>query len=288
MRRIAFIVVWGAVSFGQTLALTPLLPPASPPAQAIREAVMAGQIARAAQLAESFDPAARERWQGILAIIGNDPATAIRKLRHAGQPKALGVAYYLARQYLLFRDQMNQAIREHPDDFAPYYYLARYYDSDLDDAEQAASWFRQALSRNPDYARARSHLGNCLERLGRTEEAEAAYMASASRPLSQIGLARMRLAAGDLTSALAFVEKAAAGDPLDSTAPKLAARVYAALERPRDAARSLEQAAALAPRDASIQYQLYRAWRSLGDASKAAAAFREFERLRAVYGLQPE
>ena len=130
-------------------------------------------------------------------------------------------------------------------------------------------------------------MGNCLDRLGRTEEAEAAYWASTGLPASQLGLARLKLAVGDSASALSFVESALAGDPADSAAFKLAARVYTKLNRPHDAARALESAAALDPRDASTQYQLYRTWQSLGNATKAAAAFREFERLRAVYGLQP-
>ena len=248
----------------------------------------AGEATGAAHLAESLDPENRKLWSGILAIVRNDPTTAIRALRQAGQPKALGVAYYLARQYLLFRDQMAEAIRRDPADFGPYYYLGRHYDSDLDDAEQAARWYREALNRNPNYARARSHLGNCLERSGRTEEAEAAYRASASLPLSQLGLARITLAGGDAAAALSFVEKALTGDPGDPAAFKLAARIYAQLDCPRDAVRALESAAVLAPRDASTQYQLYRTWQSLGNATKAAAAFREFERLRAVYGLQPQ
>jgi tetratricopeptide (TPR) repeat protein len=279
--------VSGAVCFGQTFDIAPLLPAPASATQTVREAVMAGDVARAAQLAESLDPASRELWKAILAIVRNDATSAIRTLRHAGQPKALGVAYYLARQYLLFRDQMAEAIRRDPDDFAPYYYLGRYYDSDLDDAEQAARWFREALNRNPDHERARSHLGNCLERQGRMEEAEAAYRASASVPLSQLGLARLMLAAGDNASALSFVERAVAGDPRDSAAPKLAARVYTVLGRPREAVRALESAAALAPREASTQYQLYRAWQSLGDSAKAGMALREFERLRDVYGVQP-
>lgn len=249
---------------------------------------MAGEVTRAAHLAESLDPETRELWLAILAIVHNDSTAGIRALRHAGQPKALGVAYYLARQYLLFRDQMEEAIRRDPNDFGSYYYLGRHYDSDLNDPEQAARWFRQALDRNPNYTRARFYLGNCLERLGRTDEAEAAYRASASIPASQLGLARLMLADGDSSSALSFVEKALADDPRNSAAPKLAARIYILLNRPRDAVRALESAAALAPRDTSTHYQLYRAWQSLGETTKAAAAFREFERLRAVYGLQPE
>ena len=193
---------------------------------------MTGEFIDAAHLAESLDPETRKLWRGILAIVRNDPTTAIRALRHAGQPKALGVAYYLERQYLLFRDQMAEAIRRDPADFGPYYYLGRHYDSDVDDAEQASRWFREALQRNPNYARARSHLGNCLERLGRTEEAKAAYEASASLPLSQLGLGRLMLAAGDSAAALSFVEKALAVDPRDPAALKLAARIYTAAQLP--------------------------------------------------------
>jgi tetratricopeptide (TPR) repeat protein len=279
--------MWCAACFAQKLDLTPLLPAPMPATQAIRDAVIAGDLAGAARRTELLDPENRELWRGILAIVRNDPTTAIRALRHAGQPKALGVAYYLARQHFLFRDQMKEAIRRDPSDFGSYYYLARHYDSDVDDAEQAVRWFREALRRNPNYARAKCYLGACLERLGRTEEAEAAYKESDSLPASQLGLARLMLAAGDSASALSFVEKAVAGDPGDSAMLKLAARVYTSLDRPGDATRALETAAVLAPRDASTQYQLFRAWQSLGNATKADAAFRRFERLKAVYGLQP-
>jgi predicted Zn-dependent protease len=96
------------------------------------------------------------------------------------------------------------------------------------------------------------------------------------------------LAAGQPASALPFAEKALELDPRDPTALKLSARIYSELNCPADAARALERAAASAPRDASTQYQLYRAWQLLGNETKAAAALREFERLRAVYGLQPQ
>jgi tetratricopeptide (TPR) repeat protein len=237
----------------------------------------------AAQLLTSLDRPARNLWQGILAITLNDANGAIRALRKADYPKALGVAYYLARQQILFREQMAEAIRRDPTDFGPYYYLGRHYDSDVDNADEAVRWFRLALERN-EYASARSHLGNCLERLGRTAEAEAAYNASLSAAQSQLGLARLRLATGDARLALTFVLKAVAIDPRDVSALKLAARVYGTLERPKDAVAVLESAAVLAPRDASIRYQLARFYQSVGDAMKSTAALRDFERLRAIYG----
>jgi tetratricopeptide (TPR) repeat protein len=284
--RIAFIVVWSAICFAQTLDLAPLLPAPTPATDAIRQALLTGRILHATNLADSLAPETRKLWRGILAIVRNDPTSAIRTLRHADQPKVLGVAYYLERQYLLFRDQMAQAIRQDSADFGPYYYLGRHYDSDVDDAEQASRWYREALQRNPDYARARSHLGNCLERLGRTEEAQANYEASAALSLSQLGLGRLMLAAGEPAAALSFVGKALVIDPRDPAALKLSARIYMELNCPGDAARALARAVAASPRDPSTQYQLYRAWQSLGNATKAAAALAEFERLRAVYGLQ--
>src|SRR5690348_3103947 len=99
--RIAFIVIWCAGCFAQTLDLAPLLPAPAPATDAIRKAVLTGRILEAMNLAESLDPEARTLWRGILAIVRNDPTSAIRTLRHAGQPKALGVAYFLERQYLL-------------------------------------------------------------------------------------------------------------------------------------------------------------------------------------------
>jgi tetratricopeptide (TPR) repeat protein len=284
-RRIVLLLVCHTVAVAQPADLTPLWPPVTPSSDPIRHAIQSGQMARAATLIAALDPFTRNLWQGILAITQNDSTGAIRALRKGNYPKALGVAYYLAGQHLLFREQMAEAIRRDPDDFGPYYYLGRHYDSDVDNAEEAARWFRLALERNPEYASARSHLGNCLERLGKTVEAQAAYKASSTVALSQVGLARLHLADGDAVSALTFVQKAIGLDSRNVSALKLAAQMYGRLNRHRDSVEALESAAALAPRDPSIQYQLARAYQSLGDSAKSAAALRNFERLRAIYGL---
>jgi predicted Zn-dependent protease len=284
---VTLLVVCHTIAFSQRTDLSPLWPPTDTSTHAIREAVESGQISRAAALVTSLDPRIRDLWRGILSITQNDANGAIRSLRKADYPKALGVAYYLAGQHILFREQMAAAIRRDPTDFGPYYYLGRHYDSDVDNADEAVRWLRLALERRNDYAPARSHLGNCLERLGKTAEAEAAYNASATVAQSQLGLARLRLAAGDASSALAFAQKAVALDSRDVRALRLAARIYGALSRPRDAIHSLEAATLLAPRDASIRYQLARAYESAGDHAKSAAAIRDFERLRAIYGVSP-
>ena len=166
-RCITLLVVCHTIAFAQPTDLSPLLPAADTSTHAIRQAIQSGQISRAASLIATLDPLTRNLWQGILAITQNDAHRAIRSLRKADDPKALGVAYYLAGQHILFREQMAEAIRRDPADFGPYYYLGRHYDSDVDNADEAVRWFRLALERNEGYAAARSYLGNCLERLGR-------------------------------------------------------------------------------------------------------------------------
>jgi tetratricopeptide (TPR) repeat protein len=255
----------------------------------VRAAVQAADIARATDLANALASADERRlWLGILAILGNEPVKAIRILRaDANNPKALGVAYYLARQYLLFRDRMSEAIRRNPDDFGPYYFLGRHYDADLDNSEEAVRWFRRALAKDPGYARARAYLGTCLERLGQAAEAEAAFRASIDLPLSQFGMARLKLAAGETEEALGWVERALEAEPRDVPGQRLAARLYETLGRPAEALAALEQAARAAPADASLHYLLHRLHRASGREAKAKAELTEFERLRAIYGAQP-
>jgi tetratricopeptide (TPR) repeat protein len=272
---------------GQAPDLTPLLPPTTASEEGVRRAVLAGEFARAEAQAGSLAPAEGRLWRGIIAIVRNDSSTAIRALRGSGHPKQLGVAYYLARQYLLFRAQMEEAIRREPGDFGPYYYLGRHYDSDLDNCTEAVGWLRQAVERNPSYARAEGYLGSCLERLGRLQEAEQCYRASLGLPLSQLGMARLKLAAGDEKESLAWAERAVAAEPLNAAGQKLAARLYEGMGRKRDAIRALERAAKAAPYDASVHYVLYRLLRASGEDGKAAEALKEYERLSLIYGSQP-
>lgn len=283
-------VAAAAAAWAETPDLAPLLPARSPSNAAVMGAVQAGDVSRAVELTGALtDPDEQRLWRGVLAILKNDPVTAIRTLRSGGpqHAKALGVAYYLARQYLLFRDQMADAMRLNAGDFGPYYFLGRHYDSEMDNCAEAARWFGEALERNPAYARARAHLGSCLERLGRGPEAEQAYRASLGLPLSQLGLARLKQAAGATQEALIWTEKALAAEPGDVAGQRFAAKLYEALAKPGEAIAALERAAQAAPNDAALHYQLHRLYRSVGNAPKAKAELQEFERVRAIYGAQP-
>ena len=152
----------------QTPDLTPLLPVPTAGTEAVRNALLSGDAVQAAALAASLEPGSRDLWRGILAIAGNDATSAIRLLRRTDHPKALGVAYYIARQYLLFREQMAEAIRRDPSDLRALLLPRTPLRTDVDNPEQAALWFSRALERNPGYGRARAHLGDCMESLAVT------------------------------------------------------------------------------------------------------------------------
>ena len=287
---IVLVVIAAAKAWAETPDLEPLLPARSSANASVTGAVLAGDVSRAAELTSALtDPDEQRLWRGVLAILKNDPVTAIRTLRSGGRQhaKALGVAYYLARQYLLFREQMAEAIRLNAGDFGPYYFLGRHYDSDLDNCVEASRWFGEALARNPAYARARAHMGSCLERMGRGPEAEQAYRASLGLPLSQLGLARLKQAAGATKEALVLAEKALAAEPGDVAGRRFAAKLYETLGRPGEAIAALGRAVQAAPNDAALHYQLHRLYQRTGNAPSAKAELQEFERVRAIYGAQP-
>lgn len=286
------LLVWLAVFFcapirAQQRDLIPLLPAGIREERPIRDALLSGNVTRARSLVESLDSPRRMLWKGILAITQDEPTLAIRALRTVDHPKILGVAYYLAHQHLLFRDQMKRAIEQDPADFGSYYYLGRHYDSDVDDLEEAMRLYRLALKKNPQFSGIRAYLGNCLERRGRLQEAEAEYLASPNVALSLIGLARLRLSTDNLAAAREFIDRAIALDPRDASALKVQSRIYARAGRLHDAAEVLERAIALDSRDASLRYQLGYTYRLLGDSTRAAAAFHEYEHLQKIYGSQP-
>jgi tetratricopeptide (TPR) repeat protein len=283
---IALLAVWHSIGFAQPGDLSPLLPPADPATDVIAQAIRSGDTARAAELLASLDPATRTQWAGILAITQNDANGAIRILRKGDYPKALGVAYYLAGQKILFREQMAEAIRRSPDDFGPYYYLGRYYDSDVDDTEKpldCSGSHSRRIALCPCAFSPRRLSGKNGSECGKPKP----LITLRSVPLSLLGLARLRLTIGDPASALIFIQNAIGLNPRDTMALKLAARIYRELNRPLDAVRVLESAALSAPREASIRYQLARLYRLMGDHAKSSAALDDFERLRAIYGLSP-
>lgn len=83
--------------------------------------------------------------------------------------------------------------------------------------DQAIEWYEKAKELDPGYAPLYMRLSNAMQRLGRTDEAEAALRSAAklapAQPQPLIGLARMASARGDWTEASRLLEQAAQTAP---------------------------------------------------------------------------
>lgn len=238
-------------------------------------------------------------WLGILALERQNNYEAIRAFRRAEaldpNPyvfKALGVAYYAVHQYKLFLLKMNEALQKQPSDFAPYYYLGRYYDSELTDFAKAATYFREALRRNPDHFRSHYYLGYCYEVEQKIDQAEAEYVRS--RELAELqgvkdglpyqGLARLRLAADRPAEALMLARRAVELGPRDPAGHRLLARTLGDLGRHAEAASEWKISAALDPTDSQALYRLYRCYLVLGETEKARDTLARYRKIAALYG----
>jgi tetratricopeptide (TPR) repeat protein len=285
-----------------------LLPPASLERTAgdadIRRAFAANDLALAQKKIEelaarkpaNFEP---HYWAGYLALREAKNYEAIRELRQAetldpnpAVLKLLAVCYYAAHQHRLFLLKIRAAQQKDPADFASYYYLGRYYDSELSDPVRAAEYFRLALARQPDHVRSHYYLGHCYESEKKPDQAEAEYRQAAELAKRQRtgdglpcqGLARLRLSANQPAEALPFAKRAVELESRDSAGHRLLARIYSDLGLQPEAAVEWKIASELDPTDASALYRLYRCYESLGEPEKGRAALAQYRRVAALYG----
>ncbi len=215
---------------------------------------------------------------------------AIRQLRAAEKKEpssasikqALGVAYYRAGQHLLFRQKMAEAIAADPKHHLPHYLLGRHFDSDLQDFDGAAAYFRAALELRPQHAPSLAHLGHALEMPGRHPEAIAAYSQATAiqpcLPFSVAGLARLDAATLDLMRKTLLC----GGD--EAMLLRALAKALGDAGEHAEAARYLERALVMDPSNTALAYQFHRAWTAANDSVKAAAALESYHRLHNIYG----
>jgi len=220
---------------------------------------------------------------------GNAYAT-IRQLRAAEKKdptsaatrKALGVAYYRAGQQLLFRQKMEEAIAADPGDYLPHYLLGRHFDSDLQDFDRAAGYFRAALERSPKHALSRAYLGHTLEMRGLHAEAVEAYSQATAiqpcLPFAVAGLARLGSATVEL------MRKALQCGGEDVMLLRALAKSVGEAGSHGEAAAYLERALVLDPSNTALAYQVHRSWLAAGDPVKAAAALETYRKLHDIYG----
>ena len=238
-------------------------------------------------------------WRGFLELEQAKGYEAVRFLRRAEAREAnpsvlklLGFSYYTVRQFRLFLLKMNEALARQPDDYAPYYYIGRYYfDDEVGNFPKAEDNFRKALERNPGHIQSHYYLGWCEEVERQGQDGEQEYRRSIE--LGEAtggkfagpweGMARIRLLADKPVEALPFATRAVEYAPSDAASHKVLARAYTALGKQSEAMLEWERVAALDPTDSAPYYRLYHIYQAMGSKDKANAAYAQFQKLSAMY-----
>jgi tetratricopeptide (TPR) repeat protein len=207
--------------------------------------------------------------------------------------KLLALSYYFLDQFRLFTQTMEEAIQKQPSDFAPYYYLGRYYSSkDAPDLSQAAGYFQEALKRNPNHHASHYYLGYSHETAREFKDAEQEYrrsmelaeVAGNKYALPYQGMARLRLLQNRPADARPFATQAVELAANDSESHVVLAKVYTALGSIAQAAPEWERAALLDPTNPVPHYHLYRTYSKLGNKEEAQRALGKYNSLIAIYG----
>jgi tetratricopeptide (TPR) repeat protein len=204
--------------------------------------------------------------------------------------EALGLAYYDANQFELFRQQMENVLQLDPKHFPARFHLGRYYESVRNDFDAAIREFDQALAIRPQHAKALYFKGYCLQMLGKLTEArrcfEAAAKAAASVDAFSLpfqAIARL-LTDDEPDDAVKWALKAVELEPAEAENHVVLAQVYRRLARPQSAAKALQESTRLAPDNDSARFMLYQVYRELGNDAAAQAELAVFKELRNAYG----
>jgi len=241
-----------------------------------------------------------EYWAGLLALRTGHADDAVRYLRASQKmvdnpytDEALALAYYSARQFKLFVASMSRASQNLPDNFAPYYYLGRYYVSvEVADFQQAETLLTKAVKFSPQDARSLYYLALCQESKGDLERAETNYKLVFSLPksntryfaLAELGVARVDLSTNRGTEALAYAQKAAAALPEEAEGHTILAKLYTTAGDTQMAIREWKATESLDPTNTSALYNLYRLYLKSGDETLAKETLQQYKALSKLYG----
>ena len=313
VRGSVFIVALCLSARAIILAATPqddkgLLPPVAADRSsrviAIRKSLASGDLMDAQRLTDEMilhEPGNFEGhfWRGFVELQRENGYEGVRCFRRAEALnsnvwvlKSLAVSYYTVRQFKLFTLKMNEAMQKEPEDYAPYYYLGRYYVSDqIGDFGKAAEYFQKAIKQKADHHESYYYLGYCYESQRNVEDGERCYQQSMKIaqakgikfPLAYEGMARLRLLQNKPAEALGYAQHSVELNPNVASSHQVLAKVYEALGRAADSIPEWDLVAKLEPTDSSPYYHLYRIYLATGRQDKATRAYAEFKKLSATY-----
>ncbi len=230
----------------------------------------------------------------ILFREGN-PKASLAEYQEAGRYRApgaldleaIGGDYFLLEDYTAADAWFTKSLALNPGDPRARYYLgrAKYNEKRFAEAVEA---FTECLRSNSKNAKAADYLGLSYERLGKIEEALAAYRVAVSLESERLKDAAPFLDLGALLAgnnqageAVGYLRQAVQIAPGNERAHEELGKAFLAQNRLDEAQAELEKAAALEPDKAPLHFLMAQVYRRRGLADKARA---ESERYTALTG----
>ena len=208
----------------------------------------------------------------------------------AEQLRFVAYDYVLANDYADADTWMTRAVTWKPDDSELWYGLGRIKNTENRFAE-GADCFKHALALSPKLVKAEDNLGISYEGLNRTDDAIAAYRTAiawqqgvpdpSEQPLLNLG--KLLADGNQMAQALPLLEQAEAIAPKNAVIHAALGRVYTREGNAGAAQRELEQAVALAPNNAGYHFQLGQAYRNARLTEKAKVEFDAAAQLDATH-----
>jgi tetratricopeptide (TPR) repeat protein len=236
-------------------------------------------------------------WAGTAHLQLHEPVPAVQTFRSAERlgldtallHEGLGLAYYDLNQFGLFEEQMKKAAVSDSNDSKPYYYLGFYQWTIRSDPSAALEFFEKAIHLAPDDWKSVYQSGNCLEQLGRLDEARKRYETAISqlnKSGAQFGwpyqgMARLLLDENP-QRALELAQKAVQLEPDEPSNHLALADVYQRLGNLQEAIREAQIAASKNPNDSKIHYALFKLYRQADD-PRAKNELEVFKQTKALY-----
>ena len=236
-------------------------------------------------------------WLGISKLQLHESVAAGRAFRSAEKlglntalfHEDLGLAYYELNQFVLFEEQMRKSSQLDASDSKPHYYLGLYLWTVRSDVGRALAQFEEAIKLQPDDWKSVYQAGNCLEQLGKLDQARERYTSAITLVEKQgapfgwpyQGMARLLLEDRP-QEALTFAQRAVALEPAEPSNHLLLAKIYERLGNLGEAIREAKIAADENPTDSATHYALFKLYRRAGDA-RASEEGKLFEEVKAVY-----
>jgi Flp pilus assembly protein TadD len=294
-----------AETLPETGILAPIPKSEDPAITAIRNALSVDNFVAASAAIKLLSAKApqsgqAEYWAGLMCMRSGKPEDAVRYLRASQKladneytGEAVALAYYTARQFKLFEASMRRASERMPDNYAPYYYLGRYFVSaETTDFEQAEILLAKAVRLSPNNARSLYYLAFCQESRGRLDSSESNYRQvltlatqdSRYHALAELGLARVAMLGNRFDEALTHARAAEAALPKEVEPHSVLAKLYAQTGENELAKREWKAVNSLDPTNTNALYHLSRLYLKTGERSLADQSFQEYKTFSKLYG----